>query len=86
MRCYLIEALRAADPSFGSYHLAVYDDAVNTGQQMGHRSSDVIHNHYKALVLKTEAERFWNLKPKTQQEVKKEFWAPPSEVQKPGSH
>lgn len=50
--------------SFGSYHLALYGDAVKTAGQMGHRSSDVIHNHYKALVLKTEAEKFWNLKPK----------------------
>ena len=50
--------------SFGSYHLAFYGDAVKTAGQMGHRSSDVIHNHYKALVLKTEAEKFWNLKPK----------------------
>ena len=32
--------------------------------QMGHRSSDIVHNHYKALVLKSEAEKFWNLKPK----------------------
>ena len=50
--------------SFGSYHLAFYGDAVKTAGQMGHRGSDVIHNHYKALVLKTEAEKFWNLKPK----------------------
>jgi integrase len=49
--------------SFGSYHLAFYGDAVKTAQQMGHRSSDVVHNHYKALVLKKEAESFWNLKP-----------------------
>jgi integrase len=50
--------------SFGSYHLAFYGDAVKTAQQMGHRSADVVHNHYKALVLKVEAEKFWNLKPK----------------------
>jgi integrase len=49
--------------SFGSYHLAFRGDAVKTAQQMGHRSSDVVHNHYKALVLKTDAEKFWSLKP-----------------------
>jgi integrase len=49
--------------SFGSYHLAFHGDAVKTAGQMGHRSSDIIHNHYKALVLRTEAQKFWNLKP-----------------------
>lgn len=49
--------------SYGSYHLAMYGDAVKTANLMGHQSMDVIHNHYKALVLKTEAESFWNLRP-----------------------
>jgi integrase len=56
--------------SFGSYHLAFYGDAVKTAQQMGHRSSDVVHNHYKALVLKQEAEKFWGLRPKPSKETK----------------
>ncbi|MEI6705190.1 MAG: tyrosine-type recombinase/integrase [Deltaproteobacteria bacterium] len=51
--------------SFGSYHLSFHGDAVKTAGQMGHRSSDVIHNHYKALVMKTESEKFWNLTPPT---------------------
>ncbi len=49
--------------SFGSYHLAFHGDAIKTAQQMGHRSSDVVHNHYKALVLKSEAQKFWALMP-----------------------
>jgi len=49
--------------SFGSYHLALYGDAVKTANQMGHRSSDVVHNHYKTLVLRSEAEKFWAIKP-----------------------
>jgi hypothetical protein len=44
-----------------------YGDAVKTGQQTGHCSSAIVHNHYKALVLKTEAEKFWNLRPKSQE-------------------
>jgi len=36
---------------------------VKTAMMMGHRSSDLVHNHYKALVLKAEAEKFWALKP-----------------------
>ena len=47
--------------SFGSYHLALYGDAIKTSSQMGHRDSNIIHNHYKALVLKTEAEKYWRL-------------------------
>ncbi len=49
--------------SFGSYHLALYGDGGKTAQQMGHRSTDIVHNHYKTLVLKTEAEKFWALRP-----------------------
>jgi len=49
--------------SFGSYHLAFHGDAVKTATQMGHRDSAIIHNHYKALVLKTDAEKFWSLRP-----------------------
>jgi integrase len=49
--------------SFGSYHLAFYGDQVKTAQQMGHRDASVVHNHYKALVLKSEAEKFWTTTP-----------------------
>lgn len=45
--------------SFGSYHLAFHGDQVKTAAQMGHRDSAVVHNHYKALVLKSEAEKYW---------------------------
>jgi integrase len=51
--------------SFGSYHLAKYGDAIKTAGQMGHRDANVVHNHYKALILKSEAEKFWSLKPKS---------------------
>lgn len=49
--------------SFGSYHLAAYGDAIKTAAQMGHRDPGVLHAHYKALVTKAEAERFWALRP-----------------------
>jgi integrase len=45
--------------SFGSYHLAFHGDQVKTAAQMGHRDANVVHNHYKALVLKSEAEKYW---------------------------
>ena len=47
--------------SFGSYHLAMHGDQVKTAAQMGHRDATVIHNHYKALVMKVEAEKYWGL-------------------------
>jgi integrase len=56
--------------SFGSYHLGFYGDVVKTAGQMGHHSSDIVHNHYKALVLKTEAEKFWALRPKAHKAAK----------------
>jgi len=51
--------------SFGTYHLAAHGDAIKTAGLMGHRDPGVLHNHYKALVTKAEAERFWALRPPT---------------------
>lgn len=49
--------------SFASYHLAQFNNSDSTAFQMGHRSTELVHRYYKALVLKTEAEKFWNLRP-----------------------
>jgi integrase len=49
--------------SFGTYHLAAHGDAIKTAGLMGHRDPGVLHNHYKALVTKAEAEHFWALRP-----------------------
>jgi integrase len=49
--------------SFASYHLAAFGDAVKTATMLGHKDPGVVHNHYKALVQKSEAMRFWNLRP-----------------------
>jgi len=43
-----------------------YGDAIKTAAQMGHRDTNVVHNHYKALILKSDADRFWDLKPTNQ--------------------
>ena len=50
--------------SFASYHLAAFGDAMKTATMLGHKDPGVIHNHYKALVQKSEAEKFWALRPK----------------------
>jgi integrase len=48
--------------SFGTYHFAMFRNSDETSHQMGN-SADVVHKHYKALVSKAEAEKFWNLRP-----------------------
>lgn len=48
--------------SFGSYFFARYGDAVRAAKEMGN-SPDVFHSRYKGLVLKSEAETYWNLTP-----------------------
>ncbi len=50
--------------SFGSYHLALHDDATKTAALMGN-DVGMVHEHYKALVTKAEAERFWTLRPES---------------------
>lgn len=52
--------------SFASYHLAQFNSSDSTAFQMGHRSTEIVHRYYKALVLKTEADKFWNLRPAEQ--------------------
>jgi integrase len=48
--------------SFGSYHLAIHNDDTKTAFQMGN-SPTIVHRHYKALVTRADAERFWALRP-----------------------
>jgi integrase len=49
--------------SFASYHLAAYNDTVRTAFLMGHSNPRIVHDHYKALVQKSDAERFFALRP-----------------------
>jgi integrase len=49
--------------SFASYHLALHGSAEQTSLQMGHRSSDMLFRHYRELVTKQEAEKFWRISP-----------------------
>lgn len=48
--------------SFGSYHLSQHGDEVRTSHIMGN-SPAMVHQHYKQLVMKSAAARFWNLRP-----------------------
>jgi hypothetical protein len=49
--------------TFGSYHLARYGDQVKTAMIMGHRDTEVLHRHYKALCGAGDAKHFWKLRP-----------------------
>jgi integrase len=55
--------------SCASYSLALTGDAVRVAYQLGN-SADMIHRHYKALVTKADAERFWALRPAANAEGK----------------
>ncbi len=48
--------------SFCSYHLAAFESASKTALSAGH-SEQMLFQHYRALVSKAEAERFWNCYP-----------------------
>jgi integrase len=49
--------------SFASYHLAMHESADKTALQMGHRSTTMLFEHYRELVTKEDAERFWGILP-----------------------
>lgn len=49
--------------SFGSYHMAQYDNAGKTALQMGHREIDTTFEHYRRAVRKEDAARFWQIVP-----------------------
>lgn len=49
--------------SFGPYHLQQFGDDTQTAKEMGHVGTDMIHNHYKALVSTKAADAFWKLMP-----------------------
>ena len=58
-RDWPVNALRH---SYGSYHLARFNDTAALALQMGN-SPDVITKHYRQLVKPKDAERYWLLKP-----------------------
>lgn len=49
--------------SFGSYLLAEIQDAGKVAHEMGHHSPDMLYRHYRALVAKEDAARYWAITP-----------------------
>jgi len=64
--------------SFASYHLAAHGSADQTAAQMGHRSTEMIFQHYRELVPKKEAEKFWQILPEERQPAAKPADRPPA--------
>jgi integrase len=57
--------------SFGTYHLALHEDANQTANQMGHRgNTDLVFSHYRKLVPKEEGKAYFEITPATAQAVK----------------
>ena len=56
--------------TYGSYHIALHQDAAKTAFEMGHRgNSDLVYQHYRKLVTKSDAERFWQIRPRQSEGV-----------------
>lgn len=49
--------------SFASYLLASSNDVNYVRSQLGHDTKDILFEHYRALVYKKDAEKYWNIKP-----------------------
>lgn len=49
--------------TFASMHYAMWQDEAKLQAQMGHESAKMLHQHYRALKTRKEAERFWALRP-----------------------
>ena len=49
--------------SFGSYHLAMWENMGRTMEQMGHTNARILKNHYRRAVRREDAERFWKITP-----------------------
>jgi integrase len=49
--------------SYASYHLAYHQSADKTALEMGHRDTQMLFRHYRSVVTKDEAAKFWEIEP-----------------------
>lgn len=49
--------------SFASYHLARWGSADKTATQLGHASTRMLFAHYRELVTRQQARKFWAIRP-----------------------
>jgi integrase len=50
--------------SFASYHLVMCGDPRRTEMQLGHKSENLLYEHYRDLVTEEDAESYWGIEPK----------------------
>ena len=50
--------------SFGSYHLAKFNNPGKTAMELGHTQTSIVFDHYRALVKPDEAEAYWEIYPR----------------------
>ncbi|MDB4808267.1 hypothetical protein OAH51_02300, partial [Verrucomicrobia bacterium] len=49
--------------SYASYHLAHFKNINELATQMGHTDTKLIFRHYRSVVTKDEAAKFWKIEP-----------------------
>jgi integrase len=49
--------------SFASYHLALHENAAKTSLELGHRSADMLFEHYRELVTNEDAKAYFSIIP-----------------------
>ena len=52
--------------SFASYYLAKHQNAPQLALEMGHTTPRMIFDNYREVVTREEAERYWNIRPKSE--------------------
>jgi integrase len=67
--------------SFGSYHVAHFQNPNMTALQMGHNTTDMLFKHYRNYrIRKRDAERYWKLAPAPADEKVVPFVTPTARV------
>ncbi|MEJ6578269.1 MAG: tyrosine-type recombinase/integrase [Akkermansiaceae bacterium] len=55
--------------SFASYHLAAFENSPALAGEMGHGSTKMIFDHYRAMRTKAEGESYWGIVPLGEEKV-----------------
>lgn len=56
--------------AFASHHLAMYGDPARTAFELGHhRDTSMLFDHYRALVTREDADKYWAIMPEAEAEI-----------------